>query len=36
MKKILIVGLVAIVVAIVALGVWSPKQQTRPTASPAP
>ena len=35
MKKILIVGLVAIVVAIVALGVWSPKQQTRPTASAA-
>lgn len=32
MKKILIVGLVAIVVAIIALGIWSPKQQTRPTS----
>lgn len=36
MKKILIVGLVAIVVAIIALGVWSPKQQTRPTQGAAP
>lgn len=35
MKQIMIVGLVAIVVAIIALGIGSPKQQTRPTISAA-
>lgn len=35
MKKVLIVGLAAIVVAIIALGIWSPKQQTHTTRSAA-